>query len=87
MRMFKRLPNHRPHRDIPGRDVYTNSMIMVGWRTNTIRSRNSTPAVITGKPIALGGSLGREDATARGGCYVVRYLATQIGSILGRGSP
>ena len=63
-----------PDRDIPGPDVYTNSMIM-GWggRIPSIVGE-STPAVITGKPIALGGSLGREDATARGGCYVVRIL-------------
>ena len=69
-----------PDRDIPGPDVYTNSMIM-GWMADEYASivGESTPAVITGKPIALGGSLGREDATARGGCYVVRHLAGQIG--------
>jgi len=39
----------------------------------------SSPAVITGKPIALGGSLGRGDATARGGYYLVRHLATDLG--------
>jgi glutamate dehydrogenase (NADP+) len=38
-----------------------------------------TPAVITGKPIALGGSLGRNDATARGGYYLVRHLADELG--------
>jgi glutamate dehydrogenase (NADP+) len=38
-----------------------------------------TPAVITGKPIALGGSLGRNDATARGGYYLVRHLAKELG--------
>src|SRR3546814_1201699 len=37
------------------------------------------PAVITGKPIALGGSLGRADATARGGYYLVRHLARELG--------
>jgi glutamate dehydrogenase (NADP+) len=35
--------------------------------------------VITGKPIALGGSLGRDDATARGGYYLVRHLAPELG--------
>jgi glutamate dehydrogenase (NADP+) len=41
------------------------------------------PAVITGKPIALGGSLGREDATARGGFYLIRRLAKELGLELG----
>ena len=69
-----------PDRDIPAPDVYTNSMIM-GWMADeyaTIRGE-PTPAVITGKPIALGGSLGRDDATARGGYYLVRHLADDLG--------
>jgi len=69
-----------PDRDIPAPDVYTNAMIM-GWMAdeyNQITGRN-TPAVITGKPIALGGSLGRNDATARGGFYLVRHLASELG--------
>jgi glutamate dehydrogenase (NADP+) len=69
-----------PDRDIPAPDVYTNSMIM-GWMADEYASivGEATPAVITGKPIALGGSLGREDATARGGYYLVRRLAKQLG--------
>jgi glutamate dehydrogenase (NADP+) len=69
-----------PDRDIPAPDVYTNSMIM-GWMADEYASivGESTPAVITGKPIALGGSLGREDATARGGYYLVRHLAQKLG--------
>lgn len=69
-----------PDRDIPAPDVYTNSMIM-GWMADeyaTIVGR-VTPAVITGKPIALGGSLGRDDATARGGFYLLRHLETELG--------
>lgn len=38
-----------------------------------------SPAVITGKPIALGGSLGRDDATARGGFYLLRHLEAELG--------
>ncbi len=69
-----------PDRDIPAPDVYTNSMIM-GWMADEYASivGQSTPAVITGKPIALGGSLGRDDATARGGFYLVRHLAEKLG--------
>ncbi len=69
-----------PDRDIPAPDVYTNAMIM-GWMSdeyNQITGQVS-PAVITGKPIALGGSLGRNDATARGGFYLVRNLAAELG--------
>jgi glutamate dehydrogenase (NADP+) len=69
-----------PDRDIPAPDVYTNSMIM-GWMADEYSSivGQSTPAVITGKPIALGGSLGRDDATARGGYYLVRHLSQELG--------
>jgi len=78
MQAFARVVG--PERDIPAPDVYTNAMIM-GWMAdeyNKIVDRNE-PGVITGKPIALGGSLGRNDATARGGFYLVRHLATEMG--------
>ncbi|MCB0332847.1 MAG: Glu/Leu/Phe/Val dehydrogenase, partial [Bdellovibrionales bacterium] len=50
-----------PNRDIPAPDVYTNSMIM-GWMVDEYSNiqRAFTPSIITGKPIALGGSQGRE---------------------------
>ena len=69
-----------PDRDIPAPDVYTNAMIM-GWMADEYNqiTGSVTPAVITGKPIALGGSLGRNDATARGGFYLVRHLAEELG--------
>jgi glutamate dehydrogenase (NADP+) len=69
-----------PDRDIPAPDVYTNAMIM-GWMADEYSQIVGavTPAVITGKPIALGGSLGRNDATARGGYYLVRHLADELG--------
>jgi glutamate dehydrogenase (NADP+) len=69
-----------PDRDIPAPDVYTNAMIM-GWMADEYASivGEAVPAVITGKPIALGGSLGRDDATARGGYYLVNHLAKDIG--------
>ena len=69
-----------PDRDIPAPDVYTNSMIM-GWMADEYAQivGQSAPAIITGKPIALGGSLGRDDATARGGYYLVRRLMERLG--------
>lgn len=68
-----------PERDIPAPDVYTNSMIM-GWMADEYSSLvgHPSPAVITGKPIALGGSRGREDATARGGFYVLKHLEREL---------
>lgn len=69
-----------PERDIPAPDVYTNAMIM-GWMADEYSQivGKLSPGVITGKPIALGGSLGRNDATARGGYYLVRHLAKDLG--------
>ncbi len=64
-----------PQTDIPAPDVYTNAMIM-GWMMDEYSSivRRRTPGVITGKPIPLGGSLGRDDATGRGAYYCIKEL-------------
>jgi glutamate dehydrogenase (NADP+) len=64
-----------PNVDIPAPDVYTNAMIM-GWIMNEYSKiqREHSPAVVTGKPISLGGSLGRDDATGRGGYYCIKEL-------------
>ncbi len=63
-----------PNRDIPAPDVYTNARIM-GWMSDEYENikREKCPAIITGKPIELGGSLGREEATGRG-AYLVNEL-------------
>ncbi len=69
-----------PDQDIPAPDVYTNGQIMT-WMMdefNTIKGGDN-PSVITGKPIGLGGSLGRGDATSRGGMYVVVEAAKKLG--------
>jgi glutamate dehydrogenase (NADP+) len=69
-----------PERDIPAPDVYTNARIM-GWMADeyeTIR-RVKAPGIITGKPIALGGSLGREEATGRGAFLVIQEYAKRAG--------
>ena len=64
-----------PDTDIPAPDVYTNPKIM-GWMMDEYSKikRCYTPAVITGKPIPLGGSLGREDATGRGIYYCIKEI-------------
>lgn len=68
-----------PDRDIPAPDMYTNAMIM-GWMADEYSTivGHPSPAVITGKPLQLGGSLGREDATGRGGYYVLRHLEKDL---------
>jgi len=61
-----------PEKDIPAPDVYTTPEIM-GWMMDEYNhiTGKRTPAIITGKPIELGGSKGRDKATARGGLYVL----------------
>ncbi len=60
-------------RDVPAPDVYTNPQIMA-WMMDEYETLvgHSHPGMITGKPLTVGGSLGRMDATARGGVYCVR---------------
>lgn len=69
-----------PDQDIPAPDVYTNAMIM-GWMMDEYSkiTRKYSPAVITGKPIPLGGSLGRNDATGRGAYYCIKELEAKRG--------
>jgi glutamate dehydrogenase/leucine dehydrogenase len=59
-----------PYRDIPAPDVYTNAQIMA-WIVDTYSTLKGymVPEVVTGKPIALGGSLGRDTATGRGAVF------------------
>ncbi|MDM3870431.1 Glu/Leu/Phe/Val dehydrogenase [Porticoccus sp. W117] len=68
-----------PCRDIPAPDVYTNARIM-GWMADEYEriKRQKEPGVITGKPIELGGSLGRDEATGRGAYLVTRQLAQKL---------
>jgi glutamate dehydrogenase (NAD(P)+) len=63
-------------KDVPAPDVYTTPQIM-GWMMDEYETLigQHHPGVITGKPIPLGGSEGRGDATARGGIYVTREAA------------
>jgi len=69
-----------PEVDIPAPDVYTNPQIMAWMMDEYSRiARKNQFGVLTGKPLALGGSAGRNDATARGGLYVVREAAQVLG--------
>jgi glutamate dehydrogenase (NAD(P)+) len=65
-----------PKRDIPAPDVYTTPQIMA-WMMDEYSKMTgyNTFGVITGKPLNVGGSLGRGDATAKGGMYVLREAA------------
>ncbi len=69
-----------PERDIPAPDVNTNPQIMA-WFMDTISMHRgyTVPASVTGKPIGIGGSLGRVDATGRGVSIIAREAANHIG--------
>jgi len=69
-----------PTKDIPAPDVYTNSQIMAWMMDEYSRLReNDSPGFITGKPIVLGGSQGREKATAQGVTICIEEAAKKRG--------
>ena len=69
-----------PERDIPAPDVNTNAQTMA-WIMDTYSMHvgYTVPAVVTGKPISLGGSEGRNEATARGAVYTIVDAAAHLG--------
>jgi len=69
-----------PDVDVPAPDVYTNQMVM-GWMMDQygIINRRIVPAVITGKPLSMGGSAGRTSATADGAFDVIVTLREELG--------
>lgn len=69
-----------PDVDIPGPDLYTNPMIMA-WMMDqySIIHRKLSPAVVTGKPISMGGSLGRKSATAMGTFFTIQEVMKKRG--------
>jgi len=73
------LPLIGPERDIPAPDVYTNSQTM-SWIMDTYSMTKGypIPGVVTGKPIALGGSLGRNEATGRGVFYTIQSACEHL---------
>jgi glutamate dehydrogenase (NAD(P)+) len=74
-----------PESDVPAPDVNTNEQVMA-WIMDTysMHMRHTTTAVVTGKPIALGGSLGRREATGRGVKIVVKEALRELGIPLSR---
>jgi glutamate dehydrogenase (NADP+) len=71
-----------PDVDVPAPDVYTNAMIM-GWMMDqySIICRKLSPAVITGKPLSMGGSQGRDTATGTGAFYVLQAMMAKFGKV------
>jgi len=69
-----------PESDVPAPDVNTNEQTMA-WIMDTysMHARHTVTSVVTGKPLALGGSAGRREATGRGVLFVVREAAKRIG--------
>ena len=68
-----------PEKDIPAPDVYTDGQTMA-WIMDTISMNTgfSVPGVVTGKPLVIGGSKGRDEATARGLMYATRECARRL---------
>jgi glutamate dehydrogenase (NAD(P)+) len=68
-----------PTRDIPAPDVNTNAQVMAWMMDEYGKLHGHTPAIVTGKPISLGGSYGREAATGRGCVLCYREAAPALG--------
>ncbi|MFM2106481.1 MAG: hypothetical protein RL338_1513 [Chloroflexota bacterium] len=74
-----------PERDIPAPDVNTNAQVMA-WMMDTysMHAGYTVPGVVTGKPVSIGGSEGRNEATARGAVFTVVEAAREVGVDLAR---
>ncbi|HLX35416.1 MAG TPA: Glu/Leu/Phe/Val dehydrogenase [Candidatus Limnocylindrales bacterium] len=69
-----------PEKDIPAPDVNTNAQVMAWFMdTFSMHAGYTVPGVVTGKPISLGGSEGRNEATARGTVYCIVEAARHLG--------
>ena len=78
--IFEIIENIGPEKDIPAPDVGTNAQVMA-WILDTysMDKGHSVPGVVTGKPICLGGSQGREEATSRGCVYTILSTLKALG--------
>ena len=69
-----------PEKDIPAPDVNTNAQVMAWFMdTYSMHAGHTVPGVVTGKPISLGGSEGRNEATARGTVFCIIEAARHLG--------
>src|ERR1700758_3655141 len=82
---YEIMPIIGPDKDIPAPDVYTDSQTMA-WIMDTysMAHGSNAPGVVTGKPTFLGGSFGRNEATARGCLFVIRSACEVTGIRLNR---
>ena len=67
------------NRDIPAPDMGTNAQTMAWMMDAYGQIHGYTPGIVTGKPVELGGSVGREQATGRGVVFVIRSVAADLG--------
>ena len=70
------------NRDIPAPDLGTNAQVMAWMMDAYSQIHGLTPAIVTGKPVELGGSVGRDSATGRGVTYVIRAIGRDLGIAL-----
>ncbi len=68
-----------PFRDIPAPDVNTNAQVMAWIFDEYSKAHGFTPAVVTGKPVPLGGAPGREEATGKGVAFITSLAAKDFG--------
>lgn len=68
-----------PYRDIPAPDMGTDQQVMAWMLDEYSKRKGYSPACVTGKPLSLGGSLGREEATGRGVWYAMREYGNDYG--------
>jgi glutamate dehydrogenase (NAD(P)+) len=71
-----------PNLDIPAPDMGTNAQVMAWIHDEYSKIYGYSPAVVTGKPVSVGGSVGREEATGRGLAKVVATIADRTGMVL-----
>jgi len=67
------------NRDIPAPDLGTNSQTMAWMMDAYSQIHGYTPGIVTGKPVELGGSAGRDAATGRGAVYILKEVAKEHG--------